>query len=180
MRLMMIVCNVEDCYEFFKEGDDVCDSGCGEDHYFHPKCLNDWRNKTGFTCPTCDELRYGGVRYIRGKDSTKGLFCKAYEQWGFLEDASYNTYYKCFDISPLPSMVLDLNDPTRSIPNLYKALIDGEEIYPKTPYCEHHYPNWHRRKPKVRKKTRRGKYYGGRRKTRRRRRKRRRTRKRRN
>jgi len=77
-------------------------------------------------------------------------------------------------------MVLDLNDPTRSIPNLYKALIDGEEIYPKTPYCEHHYPNWHRRKPKVRKKTRRGKYYGGRRKTRRRRRKRRRTRKRRN
>ena len=97
---------------------------------------------------------YGGRLYREGKEATAGLFCKVYERWGFTENPLLNIMYKCFDISPLPSMELDLN--IRSMREIYRAIIVGEDVFPQSAFCACRFKktrNVRRRKLKLRNKT---------------------------
>ena len=85
--------------------------------YFpHKKCKKSWNymdeldedeDEDEWDNINLDDREYGGELYQKGRDSTAGLYCKVYEQWGFIEDPKLNTMYKCFDISPLPAYGLE-------------------------------------------------------------------------
>ena len=85
-----------------------------------------------------EDREYGGEFYKDGKDSTAGLYCKVYERWGFVEDPDLNVKYKCFDITPLPSMVLTLGDKPNE--KMYRVLINKEDIFPQSDYCKKKFP----------------------------------------
>ena len=139
----------------------------GEDFFWkipkNKKCLQSWDYMTAVDededqefwdkIPLKDRV-YGGRLYQEGKEATAGLFCKVYERWGFTENPLLNIMYKCFDISPLPSMELDLN--IRSMGEIYRAIIVGEDVFPQSAFCACRFKktrNVRRRKLKLRNKT---------------------------
>ena len=99
------------------------------------KCMNQWDymgkldsdadEDTWKATPLQDRM-YGGRLYQIGKSSTAGLY-HLYERWGFVENPILNTVYKCFDISPLPSMELDIEKYSMDI--LYRSIILKERIF---------------------------------------------------
>jgi len=98
---------------------------------------------------------YGGRLYQEGKEATAGLFCKIYEKWGFTENPLLNVVYKCFDISPLPAMELDLKE--HGMEKIYKAMIAGMNVFPQSEFCACRFKrtrNMKKRKRKLRNKTR--------------------------
>ena len=68
---------------------------------------------------------YGGERYIKGKNSTKELYCW-YQKYGFLENKYLNTHQKYFDMTPLPSMELNLEK--HKLKKLCIAFLDNKLI----------------------------------------------------
>ena len=78
-----------------------------------------------------EDRMYGGRLYQKGKEATAGLY-NLYERWGFVENPLLNTVYKCFDISPLPSMEICIEKNTMDI--LYRSIIVGENIFPQSKF----------------------------------------------
>ena len=50
---------------------------------------------------------YGGLNYQKGKESTIKLY-NWYEKYGFIENHLLNTFYKCFEMAPLPAMEFNI------------------------------------------------------------------------
>ena len=68
---------------------------------------------------------YGGERYRLGKESTKNLYMW-YKKYGFIENPQLNTYYKCFDETPLPAMELNLKGISYN--DIYKIFIERKYV----------------------------------------------------
>ena len=100
-----------------------------EDVYENITCDSDW-NLEGLD-PKIHG--YGGENYIKGKDSTKDLYCKFYERHGFIEDSALNLTEKCFKRDPLPSMHIILKD--NKLENLLKVFIDRKYYQQTSDYC---------------------------------------------
>ncbi|MBM10426.1 MAG: hypothetical protein CMF69_12830 [Magnetovibrio sp.] len=116
-------------------------------YYPNKKCKNKWdymgeidsdEDDSDWEYFEEEDREYGGEFYKDGKDSTAGLYCKVYERWGFVEDPDLNVKYKCFDITPLPSMVLTLGDKPNE--KMYRVLINKEDIFPQSDYCKKKFP----------------------------------------
>ena len=68
---------------------------------------------------------YGGLNYKKGKESTIKLY-NWYQKYGFVENYLLNTFYKCFEMTPLPAMEFNIRHFSFGI--VCKAFLENKKI----------------------------------------------------
>ena len=84
-----------------------------------------------------EKYKYGGIKYLKGKNQHPDLYCAFYEKHGFRENPELNTKYKCFDIDPLPSMEIKLKGEDHdSIHDLIKVFTERKPLKKLSEFCK--------------------------------------------
>jgi hypothetical protein len=96
-------------------------------------CLSDINIDDYIDKADYDKWKYGGTKYVTGRESTKNLYCNFYEKHGFRENPLLNSHYKCFKKDPLPAMEIITKDVT--LEHLLRVYFERKYARQVSSYC---------------------------------------------